>query len=299
LGSRRRPPARCRRRERLHPAWRSPARVSPDRLAAQYAPVVRHLEARLGAKVELLVVRDYAELTGRVVRGDIDVAWLPALEYVRAARLDPGLRALAVPVEREKDPHYQGIILAKKGRGIDELADLAGTKFCYVSPSSASGHLYPRQALRRAGSTRHPVPRGRVPERAPPGARIARDRRCDAAATYEACAQRERAGIPARQLHRAGRHRRRSCSAPTSPPRRPAPLAAPDPPRALSSWRRAAGRARSSRRQGASSPALEPVDDHAYDLLRQQTRRRRGQRAAVRCGRPAGVAPRPGLCDGR
>ena len=160
--------------------------LSSDRLAAQVAPIVRHLEARIGTRVELLVVRDYAELTGRVVRGDIDVAWLPALEYVRAARLDPGLRPLAVPVERKKDPHYQGIILAKKGRGIDQLGDLAGARFCYISPTSASGYLYPRQVLRRAGFDPDRMFREaeflgehrRVLESVDTG-------RCDAAATYQ------------------------------------------------------------------------------------------------------------------
>jgi serine/threonine-protein kinase len=160
--------------------------LSSDRLAAQVAPIVRHLEARIGTRVELLVVRDYAELTGRVVRGDIDVAWLPALEYVRAARLDPGLRPLAVPVERKQDPHYQGIILAKKGRGIDQLSDLAGARFCYISPTSASGYLYPRQVLRRAGFDPDRMFREaeflgehrRVLESVDTG-------RCDAAATYQ------------------------------------------------------------------------------------------------------------------
>jgi eukaryotic-like serine/threonine-protein kinase len=245
--------------------------VSPDRLAAQVAPVVRHLEARIGSRVELLVVRDYAELTGRVVRGDIDVAWLPALEYVRAARLDPGLRPLAVPVERQKDPHYQGIILAKKGRGIDELGDLVGARFCYVSPTSASGYLYPRQVLRRAGFDPDSMFREaeflnehrRVLEALDTG-------RCDAAATYEGMLQSaDQLGYrPDSFVTLAG-----TVPIPFGPyvasSKTPGPLAD----RIGGALLELAPGSRPSRDVFAGQgefAGFEPVDDGAYDSLRQQ-----------------------------
>ena len=160
--------------------------VTPDRLAAQYEPVLRVLEDKLGVPVHMVVVRDYADLTGRLTRGDVDLAWLPALEYVRASRLDPGLHVLAVPVERASDPNYRGVILAMRGQGIETVKDLVGRTFCYVNPTSASGYLYPRTLLREAGLDPDTMFREaefvhehrRVLEALVTG-------RCDGAATYE------------------------------------------------------------------------------------------------------------------
>jgi phosphate/phosphite/phosphonate ABC transporter binding protein len=160
--------------------------VSPARLAAQYTPVRRYLEQALGVPIELLVVHSHGELSGRVVRGEVDIAWLPALEYVRATGLDPGLHPLAVPVERANTNHYQGVILAMKGRGLEDLGDLVGRTFCYIDPTSASGYLYPREVMRRAGLD--PDTAFREAEFLNEHSQVLaslESGRCDAAATYE------------------------------------------------------------------------------------------------------------------
>ena len=160
--------------------------VAPARLAAQYTPVRRYLEQAIGVPIELVVVHGHADISGRVVRGEVDIAWLPALEYVRATGLDPGLHSLAVPVERGRDLHYRGVILAMKGMGLEELGDLVGRKFCYIDPSSASGYLYPRELMHRAGLD--PDTAFREAEFLGEHSKVLGalvSGRCDAAATYE------------------------------------------------------------------------------------------------------------------
>jgi phosphate/phosphite/phosphonate ABC transporter binding protein len=160
--------------------------VSPERLAAQYEPILRVLEDELGVPVHMVVVHDYGELTRRITRGDVELAWLPALEYLRASRLDPGLHVLGVPVERARDPHYRGVIVAMKGQGIETLDDLVGRSFCYVNPTSASGYLYARAAFRKAGID--PDSAFRQAEFVHEHRRVLEalvTGRCDGAATYE------------------------------------------------------------------------------------------------------------------
>ena len=160
--------------------------VSPARLAAQYTPVRRYLEQVLEVPVELLVVHSHAELSGRLLRGEVDIAWLPALEYIRATDLEAGLHSLAVPVDRDRAHNYRGVILAMKGMGLEKVGDLVGRKFCYIDPTSASGYVYPREMMRRAGLDPDSAFREAefLNEHSEVLAALVSGR-CDAAATYE------------------------------------------------------------------------------------------------------------------
>jgi serine/threonine-protein kinase len=243
--------------------------VTPDRLAAQYEPVLRVLEDELGVPVHMVVVRDYADLTGRLTRGDVDLAWLPALEYVRASRLDPGLHVLAVPVERARDPNYRGIIIAMRGQGIESLKDLVGRTFCYINPTSASGYLYPRTLLRQAGLDPDTIFREaefvhehrRVLEALATG-------RCDAAATYE--------GLVGKAEEFGYRSDRFQVIAKTGPiPFGPYVASARVPPeraeeirRALLSLAPGSDAARAVFGGQGDFAGFEPLDERAYDPLR-------------------------------
>lgn len=121
-----------------------------DKLTQQFAPLMRHLEDRLGVRFELTIVPTYAGLTDRLVRGDVLLAWIPAYEYVSAAKRIPDLELLAQPVEAERTA-YQGLIIARQDGAITELDQLRGATFCYVAPTSSSGYLYPRAILKSAG----------------------------------------------------------------------------------------------------------------------------------------------------
>ena len=247
--------------------------IRSDKLAEQFTPVVRYLEEELGVRIQLLVVRDYAELAGRVVRDEVDIAWLPALEYVRASRLDPGLRLLAVPVEQVGEQSYQGVIVAMKGRGIEKLGDLVGRKFCYVNPTSASGYLYPRELLRGAGFDPDSMFREAefvnehryVLESLTTG-------RCDAAATYDAVVR----NAP-RDGYRPDRFTviARTADIPHGP-YVAAPHMAPERAekirRALLALTPGSARTRLIFAGQGDFAGFEPVDDHTYDALRRQDR---------------------------
>ncbi len=96
------------------------------------------------------VVEGYDDLASDVATGRIDLAALSPMPYLKAKSNAPGLQLLATPVTHAGSS-YEGLILARADSHVSSLADLRGKVFCYVTPNSTSGYLYPRALLRKAG----------------------------------------------------------------------------------------------------------------------------------------------------
>jgi len=119
-------------------------------LVAEHSNLVRYLEDRLQRPVDLRVHEDYIDLAAQLASGKLDLAALTPSSYVRAKRTWPTLRLLATHTT-SGGSSYGGIIISKAGAGIETLEDLKGKVFCYVSPTSTSGFIYPRAVLRKHG----------------------------------------------------------------------------------------------------------------------------------------------------
>jgi phosphate/phosphite/phosphonate ABC transporter binding protein len=115
-----------------------------------FAPFSEYLASELGRPVDLQILDDYVEPGRQLIDGKLDLAALPAYNYVRAKREAPGLHLLAVGVTSDGSS-YDGVIVVRADSGIDALAGLRGKRMCWVSTHSASGYLYPRAVFRRAG----------------------------------------------------------------------------------------------------------------------------------------------------
>jgi serine/threonine-protein kinase len=125
------------------------ARYNPDEMIkSDYSAFVDHLARNLGRPVEFEIVDRYLDLSGKVIDGEVQLAALSSSEYVRAKRRAPGINLLAMPV-RNQSASYQGFILARSNSNINELDELEGKTFCYVSRNSTSGYLYPRALFRK------------------------------------------------------------------------------------------------------------------------------------------------------
>ena len=124
---------------------------SPEKVTGQHRPIADYLQEKLDRPVELVLAADDKDLIQKLFDGDVDLAALSAYAYIRAARRNtPGLVLLAKPVT-SGGPSYQGLILTRADSGVRTLEDLRGKSFCYVSPGSSSGFLYPRALMRQAG----------------------------------------------------------------------------------------------------------------------------------------------------
>ncbi len=121
---------------------------SPTELARKAAPLSRHLERKLGVKVEFTPVTDYAAAVEALANRQVDLAWLGGFTFVQANQRSGGK---VVPlVQREEDAKFRSVFITTQP-GIRTLSDLKGRNLSFGSPSSTSGHLMPRSFLLAAG----------------------------------------------------------------------------------------------------------------------------------------------------
>jgi phosphonate transport system substrate-binding protein len=122
---------------------------APTELARKFAPLGRHLESRLGVKVEWTPVNDYAAAVEALVNNQVDLAWFGGFTFVQAnARSAGGVIPL---VQRAEDEKFRSVFITSAGSAIHSLADLKGHTLSFGSQSSTSGHLMPRSFMLEAG----------------------------------------------------------------------------------------------------------------------------------------------------
>lgn len=102
-----------------------------------------HLEAALGAPVQLIKRRTYQEVVAMLLAGQLDAAWICGFPYVRHA---DRLSLLAVPLHHGR-PLYQSYLIADARLEAASLDDLRGHTHAFSDPDSNSGFLVTRWLL--------------------------------------------------------------------------------------------------------------------------------------------------------
>jgi phosphate/phosphite/phosphonate ABC transporter binding protein len=110
---------------------------------------LRELSKVLGAHFQLAVAPSYAQIVDALAEGEIDVAWLPPVAYVRAVR--SGAARLMLTLERDGRRSYAAAIVARAFDGPSRLDELHGLRVAWLDPWSAAGYLVPRCMLRAMG----------------------------------------------------------------------------------------------------------------------------------------------------
>ena len=103
--------------------------------------------------VEAQVV-PHEDLPALLAQGKVDLAWLSASQYVRAAPAEPVAKLL-----RGGLPFYRSAVFVRKN-GVKRLTDLKGKRLAFVSEQSGAGYLLALSVLAGAGFT-EPDLRGR------------------------------------------------------------------------------------------------------------------------------------------
>jgi len=118
-------------------------------LEQSYAPLVEALAEQLGIEVEFFQATDYAGIIEAQVAGRVDLAQYGPFSYVLAKTRGAQIDVTGVMTEGpEVEPGYQSYGIAKADNDeINDIADFAGKKVCFVDPGSTSGYLYPIQGL--------------------------------------------------------------------------------------------------------------------------------------------------------
>ncbi len=124
--------------------------IDPKVLAEEVEPLHRYLERKTGRPVPMVLADDYSDLSRKLRSGDVAVAMLPPTLYVLTSEHDDRVEILAM---RESDgtASSDGHLLVQRGSDVQAIGDLEGARFCFVDRASTSGHLLPRQYIRRHG----------------------------------------------------------------------------------------------------------------------------------------------------
>jgi phosphonate transport system substrate-binding protein len=119
--------------------------------------VAAALTADLGLPVEATAVGHYEELVARLMQGQVDIAVLPSVVYVRAREKMPCL-GLAATMVGDGEVFYSGYLVARRDSNLAGSADLAGRRIGFVEGLSASGWLFPLQHLVQSGADPRKTP---------------------------------------------------------------------------------------------------------------------------------------------
>ncbi len=113
--------------------------------------VIFHLREALskgtGQAIELVQRRTYEEVTGLLLEGAVDAAWLCGYPFLQH---EDSLALLGVPIWRGQ-PLYQSYLIVRGDDPATGLADLRGGTHAYSDPDSNSGWLVTASDLVRMG----------------------------------------------------------------------------------------------------------------------------------------------------
>ena len=108
----------------------------------RYEGLAKHLEKKLGIPVKMQVSTDYAGVITAMQFKHVDLAYFGPKSYVEAAQR-AGAEAFAMEVLEDGTMGYHGIIISKKGSGINKIEDAKGKVWAFTDPNSTSGTLVP------------------------------------------------------------------------------------------------------------------------------------------------------------
>jgi len=110
----------------------------------RFQPLIDHLKKTLEINVEPFSASDYAGIITAMQHNHIDFAYFGPKSYVEASAR-ANAEALALELNKDGALGYYGIIITKKGSGIDTLekALRSNKTFAFTDPNSTSGCLVP------------------------------------------------------------------------------------------------------------------------------------------------------------
>lgn len=117
-----------------------------EKLIEETAPIHNMIAERVGKKVEGFIATNYIGVVEALGTGTIDFALIPPFAYILANKKH-GSEALLTSLNKNNEPGYYSIIIARNDRNIEKIEDLRGKKIAFVDPSSTSGYIFPAVIL--------------------------------------------------------------------------------------------------------------------------------------------------------
>ena len=111
-------------------------------IVKRFQPLIEHLQKTLGIEVEAVSASDYAGVITAMAHNHIDFAYFGPKSYVEASE-KANAQAMVLECNEKGEPGYYGMIIAKKGSGIETMEQAKGKVFAFTDPNSTSGYLVP------------------------------------------------------------------------------------------------------------------------------------------------------------
>ncbi|NJN75703.1 MAG: PhnD/SsuA/transferrin family substrate-binding protein [Synechococcaceae cyanobacterium RL_1_2] len=101
-----------------------------------------YLQQELGIPVRVTLAQNYDEAVNLLVTEKVAIAYLGAASYLKAKKQNPNLEPILAAINQDTGrPWYTSVIISKTG--VNDLSQLKGKRFGFVSSSSTSGFLMP------------------------------------------------------------------------------------------------------------------------------------------------------------
>ena len=124
--------------------------VGVEATRERFAPLAEYMSDQLGVPVRLLVADSYGSLIEKMVAGEVDLAKLSPLAYVRVRQKIPSMRLIATHVANGSAT-YSSYLVALQDSKVCIPGGPSDTRICFADPDSTSGYLYPAAYLRSRG----------------------------------------------------------------------------------------------------------------------------------------------------
>ena len=115
---------------------------SSSHITDRFDNLAKYLEKKLGIPVELKTSTDYAGVINAMQFKHVDLAFFGPKSYVEAAQR-AGAEAFAQELLEDGTQGYHGVIITKKGSGINSVKEAKGKVWAFTDPNSTSGTLVP------------------------------------------------------------------------------------------------------------------------------------------------------------
>ena len=116
----------------------------------KFHPLVTYLKQQTGLDIETTVPKDFDELERAIKNGDTDFVFQDYHTYINLARLynrDALIRALT----RNGETYQNGLIIARKGSRINQVADLRGKTVMFGPKLSATKWIAAKELFKENG----------------------------------------------------------------------------------------------------------------------------------------------------
>ena len=131
-------------------------------MEAKAEPFEKFLSEQLGREVKVTLATDYSTIVQAMASGQVDLGIMPPAAYVQARSLGAAEAILTselgkydpetgLPVEGETTGSFKAEVLVKADSDIQSLEDLKGKNIATLSPTSASGYIYPIAEMKEKG----------------------------------------------------------------------------------------------------------------------------------------------------